>query len=247
MTSAGEEPSAKALSHGYRHHLGANCLTNGRKSMGVIRHKPRVAFTAGVRIRRGMPCLPRTRQHPSASEVRPGMANTHPLVWTGSRAASQPGGETRSGAAAHASGPSPATGGDDSPDARSLRSDSGPPAARLGVSERARSALIRMCRAHGLQVLLISWPAGATLLPAALFTPGPFDVIIGHVAGCPMHADLRQLGLYRDRHAVLDAPRWTLRARPVLRLLPSAAGPPTVAAHGGAAGDDRRVHSEQRR
>jgi hypothetical protein len=174
------------------------------------------------------------------------MANTHPLVWTGSRAASQPGGETRSGAAAHASGPSPATGGDDSPDARSLRSDSGPPAARLGVSERARSALIRMCRAHGLQVLLISWPAGATLLPAALFTPGPFDVIIGHVAGCPMHADLRQLGLYRDRHAVLDAPRWTLRARPVLRLLPSAAGPPTVA-QDGAAGDDRRVHSEQRR
>jgi hypothetical protein len=138
------------------------------------------------------------------------------------------------------------------PDARSLRSehgqDPGVPAARLVVNGRARRALTRICQAHGPQVLLISWPAGATVLPAALFTPGPFDVIIGHVAGCPMHADMRQLYFYRGRHAVLDAPRWPSRSHPVLRLNQSATQAlPVATAAAGRARGDRRITGEERR
>ncbi|HZC53596.1 MAG TPA: hypothetical protein VE441_14005, partial [Mycobacterium sp.] len=92
---------------------------------------------------------------------------------------------------------------------------------RLQVSGRARRAIRRVCDEHGPHVLLLSWPAGATCLPAANYTPAPCDVIIGHIVGCPIHADLRQLGAHRDRHSLLDTPRWArwvLRSQPVLRL-----------------------------
>ena len=179
------------------------------------------------------------------------MANTHPGVRTSS-AASPPVSDARIGSPNLAGAPSSA-GGEAAADARSWRAEHGQhrgaPAARVAVSDRARSALTRRCREHGPQVLLISWPYGATFLPAARFAPGPFDVIIGHVAGCPMHADLRQLGRYHDRYAVLDASRWVWRARPLLRLHQAAAKPPAAAetATAGAAGEVRRGHSAERR
>jgi hypothetical protein len=176
------------------------------------------------------------------------MVNTHSLVRTGSPTASHAAGEAPIGAAAPASEPRSA-GGVVPPDARSLRSehsrDPGPPAIRLAVTGRARRALTRMCQEDGPQVLVLSWPAGATVLPAAVFAPSPFDVIIGHVAGCPMHADVRQLDFYHDRHAVLDAPRWAMRAHPTLRLHSSPDVLPPAAA--GPVGSDQRAHIGVRR
>src|SRR6266496_1801219 len=90
---------------------------------------------------------------------------------------------------------------------------------RLVVTDRARDAIGCLCRAGGLQALVVAWPVGVTCLPVARFSPSEFDVILGHIAGCPVYADVRQLGSFADRHAVLDlaAPmRWP--ERPLLRL-----------------------------
>jgi uncharacterized protein (DUF779 family) len=91
--------------------------------------------------------------------------------------------------------------------------------ARLVVTDRARDAIRCLCRAGGLQALVVAWPVDVTCLPVAMFSPSEFDVILGHIAGCPVYADVRQLGSFADRHAVLDVAesmRW--RERPLLRL-----------------------------
>ena len=95
---------------------------------------------------------------------------------------------------------------------------------RLHVTDRARDALVRLGHDHGRQVLLLSWPAGAVALPLALYAPGRFDVIIGHVARCPIYVDVRQLGCTTGS-AVLDV-RQTVcdREWPLLRLQPAAVG-----------------------
>jgi uncharacterized protein (DUF779 family) len=98
--------------------------------------------------------------------------------------------------------------------------------ARLEVTGRARRAFARLRRDDGPQALLLSWPSGVTSLPARLFKPGTFDVIVGHISGCPIHADLRQLAYYRDRSAVLDVLRSTRRTRPLARLRPPTDGTP---------------------
>lgn len=95
---------------------------------------------------------------------------------------------------------------------------SGPASARLTVTHRARRAVARIRRSSGPQALLLSWPGGATCLPIDAFEPEPYDVIIGHVAGCAIHADLRQLNYYRDRAAVLDTVPDTSRTAPILLL-----------------------------
>jgi hypothetical protein len=92
------------------------------------------------------------------------------------------------------------------------------PARRLAVTTRARLALARVIRTQGPQAFILSWPAGATYLPVAAFQPDGFAVIVGHIAGCPIYADVRQIAFYRDRRAVLDIPDGTVRERPVLRL-----------------------------
>lgn len=92
--------------------------------------------------------------------------------------------------------------------------------ARLFVTARARRVLGRLRRDCGPHALLLSWPGGVTCLPAAMFVPSMFDVIVGHVAGCPIHADLRQLACYRDRRAVLDVLNPARRAHPVVSLRP---------------------------
>jgi uncharacterized protein (DUF779 family) len=96
--------------------------------------------------------------------------------------------------------------------------------ARLLVTDRARRVLGRLRRDYGPQALLLSWPGGVTCLPAAMFVPSTFDVIVGHIAGCPIHADLRQLACYRDRRAILDVLNPSRRSHPVVSLRPLFAG-----------------------
>lgn len=103
-------------------------------------------------------------------------------------------------------------------------SHANPATARLMVTPRARRALARICGIKGRQALVLSWPGGATCLPAATYEPGAFDVIIGHVAGCPIHSDVRQLDYYRDRSAVIDTSRTGRRASGVFLLRPPVAG-----------------------
>jgi hypothetical protein len=96
---------------------------------------------------------------------------------------------------------------------------------RIVVTDRARDAITRLdvCAAGGLQALVVAWPAGVTCRPVARFSPSEFDVILGHVAGCPVYADVRQLGLFADRHAVLDlaeSMRWPERSLLRLRSAP---------------------------
>ena len=91
--------------------------------------------------------------------------------------------------------------------------------ARIVVTDQARDAIRCLCRAGGPQALVVAWPAGVAYLPAAMFSRSEFDVILGHVARCPVYADVRQLGAFADRHAVLDlAESMEWRERPLLRL-----------------------------
>ena len=90
---------------------------------------------------------------------------------------------------------------------------------RLVVTNRARDAIRCLCRASGLQAPVVAWPADVTCLPVAMFSPSEFDVTLGHIAGCPVYADVRQLGAFADRPAVLDLAepmRWP--ERPLLQL-----------------------------
>jgi uncharacterized protein (DUF779 family) len=91
--------------------------------------------------------------------------------------------------------------------------------ARIVVTDRARDAIRCLCSAGGPQLLVVACPAGVAYLPVAMFSPSQFDVILGHVARCPVYADVRQLGAFADRHAVLDlAESMRSRERPLLRL-----------------------------
>lgn len=92
------------------------------------------------------------------------------------------------------------------------------PARRLSVTAAARRAVVRVRREVGPQAVFMSWPAGATYVPEAAYLPGEFDVIVGHVARCPIYADVRQLAFYRDRSAVLDVHEPQHQGRPVLRV-----------------------------
>jgi hypothetical protein len=92
---------------------------------------------------------------------------------------------------------------------------------RLVVTDAARDAIRRLCRDTGRQALLLSWPGGAVCLPSSLYTPTAFDVIIGHIARCPIFVDLRRrLGFPAGARVVLDASHGWPR-RPLLRLRPT--------------------------
>lgn len=92
------------------------------------------------------------------------------------------------------------------------------PTPRLSITAAARRAVVRIRREVGPQAVFLSWPAGATYVPAASYVPGEFDVIVGHVARCPIYADVRQLGFYGDRSAVLDVHETRHAPWPVLRM-----------------------------
>jgi hypothetical protein len=97
--------------------------------------------------------------------------------------------------------------------------DAGAERGRLVVTDRARDAIRYLCRVGGPQALVVAWPDAVAYLPVAMFPPSEFDVIIGHVACCRVFADVRQLGFFADRHAVLDvAESASWRERSLLRL-----------------------------
>lgn len=93
---------------------------------------------------------------------------------------------------------------------------------RLRVTRHARKTMAELRRQRGPHTVLVSWPAGVAYLPSTHHSASPYDVIIGHVSGCPVYSDVRQLGLFRDRRVVLDAAArrtlFTGPRRPVLRL-----------------------------
>lgn len=90
---------------------------------------------------------------------------------------------------------------------------------RLRITTRARRVLRRLCVDQGDQHVIVTWPAGATTIPAAMHQPGRHEVIIGHVARCPIYVDVRQLGAYRNRQLVMDIPDSTSPPRrPVFRV-----------------------------
>lgn len=90
---------------------------------------------------------------------------------------------------------------------------------RLIVTGPARQAMADVCRHEGQQAVFLAWPTGAAYLPVAQYAPGEYDIVIGHIARCPIYADLRPLGWFAGRRVVLDIaepPR--PGRRPLLRL-----------------------------
>jgi hypothetical protein len=86
------------------------------------------------------------------------------------------------------------------------------------ITARARSAIRRFCADAGRQHLVVTWPGGANYLPATMHHAGPYDVVVGHVARCPIYADLRQLKLFRARCMLIDlSDRARPRGRPLLK------------------------------
>ncbi len=91
-----------------------------------------------------------------------------------------------------------------------------PVATRFDFTPAARSALERVCARSGPQVLLLTWPAGVTYLPADQFRPGEFDVALARFEECSVFADSRALTLFQNRSVVVDVDGLA-RVRPVLR------------------------------
>lgn len=101
-------------------------------------------------------------------------------------------------------------------------------AARLRVTATAdaRRELEGLGSEAGPQVLLLSWPPVAVLIPAKLYAAGPTHVTLGHIAGYPVQADVRQLRHFGATPVVLDVARRRGRCVPVVltRSIDSVAG-----------------------
>ncbi|HZC69810.1 MAG TPA: hypothetical protein VE442_03860 [Jatrophihabitans sp.] len=105
-------------------------------------------------------------------------------------------------------------------------------AGQIRFSRTARTVLVDACRRDRRQAVLLSWPGGATYLPRECYRPGDFDVVVGHVAGCPIYADMRRLSLFRDRRVLLDAEaRSRTRPRPPLQATTIPPPPPPGTYH----------------
>jgi hypothetical protein len=104
--------------------------------------------------------------------------------------------------------------------ARPERPNSGGRGSRLGgrllISARVRRAMRRLCADAGPQHVVVTWPGGANYLPATMHHAGPYDVVVGHVARCPIYADLRQLELFRSDCMRIDVNDAHDPRRPVL-------------------------------
>jgi len=88
---------------------------------------------------------------------------------------------------------------------------------RFSATPDAQRAAEKLRSVAGHQVMLVSWPAGVAYMPAATFEAGHYDRIIGHVARCPVYADVRQLAYY-EGNVVLDVDRGGPVERPKLRV-----------------------------
>jgi hypothetical protein len=87
---------------------------------------------------------------------------------------------------------------------------------RLLISARVRKAIRRFCAGAGPQHVVVTWPGGANYVPAWMHNAGPYDVVVGHVARCPIYADLRQLELFRTDCMLIDVDYERARRRPLL-------------------------------
>jgi uncharacterized protein (DUF779 family) len=83
----------------------------------------------------------------------------------------------------------------------------------VGFTAAATNMLAEVCRRDGAQVVLLAWPAGATYLPRDHYVPDEFDVVLGHIAGCPIFADTRRLALFPSHDIMLDASAGSARLR----------------------------------
>lgn len=98
---------------------------------------------------------------------------------------------------------------------------------RLHITVRTRIAIRKLCAEAGPQHLLLTWPGGVNYLPATIHDVGPYDVVVGHLARCPIYADIRQLDMFRTHRMLIDVndtertPR-----RPLLKTVAVPAGPP---------------------
>ena len=96
--------------------------------------------------------------------------------------------------------------------------------ALVGFTPAARATVTAACRREGTQTIVVSWPAGAAYLPTTCYTPAAGDVLIGHIAGCPIYADTQRLQLHPAHRMLLDADDGRAhRPRPPLRLRPGVA------------------------
>ena len=113
---------------------------------------------------------------------------------------------------------------------------------RLVVTDRARRAMGQVCRGQGQQVVVLAWPGGATYLPRAAYRPTKYDVVVGHIAGCPVYADMRRLSWSSKTRVVLDVVEMPRPGgRPLLQLR----GAAQATAHAGTASDaDARIVDE---
>lgn len=94
-----------------------------------------------------------------------------------------------------------------------------PSRAYVSLSPTARTVIAAAARRHGRQAIVLSWPAGAAYLPAACYTPGPHDVVLGHTEDCAIYADSRNLAVHPSHRVILDATAPTPhRLTPPLRV-----------------------------
>ncbi len=103
---------------------------------------------------------------------------------------------------------------------------------RLQVTVQARRALADLTRDQGRQHVVVTWPAGAALLPAHVHEPAPHEAIVGHLAQCPIYIDLRQVAMWPNRSMLLDVTRTERRwhgARPCFVLVENEPADPEVA------------------
>jgi hypothetical protein len=134
--------------------------------------------------------------------------------------------------------------------ARHERSNTGGRRTRLGgrlqISARVRRAMRRLRAGAGPQHVVLTWPGGANYLPAPMHYVGPFDVVVGHVARCPIYADVRQLDLFRSECMFIDVNDAREPRRPILKTnhrpypITTSNAEQVVAGVRGAAGGRRR-------
>jgi hypothetical protein len=104
---------------------------------------------------------------------------------------------------------------------------------RLQVTVQARRAISDLTRDQGRQHVVVTWPAGAALLPEHVHEPAPHEAIVGHLAQCPIYVDLRQVSMWPNRSMLLDVTRTGRRwrgARPCFVLVENERNPVARAA-----------------
>ena len=106
------------------------------------------------------------------------------------------------------------------PDVEPRAGEPGPPAAvqispppvrrrttadRIVATPRMRARLTELVDEEGPHRVLVEWPMTARCVPAASHSASSLDVIIGHVASCPIFVDLQLLTwFFKDRVLEVD-------------------------------------------